>query len=94
MWRCSTPQFEAEQLLAAAGFPICELLAVRPNMYESSLLTRFKEFVDGGGADFLGCMCHDARDMILGEFPGHSGLGAHLDPAGVDVARGSLTGEC
>ena len=94
MWRCSTSQFEAEQLLAAAGFPICELLAVRPEMYESSLLTRFKEFVDGGGADFLGCMCHDARDMILGEFPGHSGLGAHLDPAGVDVARGSLTGEC
>ena len=35
-----------------------------------------------------------ARDMILGEFPEHSGLGAHLDPAGVDSARGSLTGEC
>ena len=93
MWRCSTSQFEAEQLLAAAGFPIRELLAVPAKMYESSLLTRFKEFVDGGGADFLECMGHDARDMILGEFPGHSGLGAHLDPAGVDSARGSLTGE-
>ena len=93
MWRCSTSQFEAEQLLAAAGFPIGELLAVPAKMYDSSLLTRFKEFVDGGGADFLRCMGHDVRDMILGEFPGHSGLGAHLEPAGVDLARGSLTGE-
>ena len=49
MWRCSTSQPEAEQLLADAGFPICELLAVPPKMYESSLLTRFKEFVDSVG---------------------------------------------
>ena len=94
MWRSSTSQSEAEELLAAAGFPIRELLAVPAKMYDSSLLMRFKEFVDGDGAAFLGCMGHDARDMILGEFPGHSGLGAHLDPAGVDSARGSLTGEC
>ena len=94
MWRTSTSQLEAEELLAAAGFSIRELLAVPAKTYESSLLTRFKEFVDAGGADFLGCMGHDARDMILGEFPGHSALGAHLDPDGVDSARGSLTGEC
>jgi hypothetical protein len=94
IWRSSTSQSEAEELLAAVGFSIRDLLAVPAKKYDSSLLMRFKEFVDGGGAAFLGCMGHDARDMILGEFPGHSGLGAHLDPAGVDSARGSLTGEC